>query len=85
MILTLLMATLVGGCAGGSSEKELAIGTTNWDESVAISNLTKTLLEDELGYDGVELKTLDVASLFGGVGSGDVDVFQTVRIPDHQE
>jgi glycine betaine/proline transport system substrate-binding protein len=85
MILTLVMATLVGGCAGGSSEKELAIGTTSWDESVAVSNLTKTLLEDELGYDGVELKTLDVASLFEGVGSGDVDVFQTVRIPDHQE
>ncbi len=85
MILTLVMAALVGGCASGSSEKELAIGTTSWDESVAISNLTKTLLEDELGYDGVELKTLDVASLFEGVGSGDVDVFQTVRIPDHQE
>ena len=79
------MATLAAGCAGGSSEKELTIGATSWDESVAISNLTKALLEDELGYDRVELKTTDVTSLFEGVGSGEVDVFQAVRVPDHQE
>ena len=79
------MATLVAGCAGGLLEKELTIGATSWDESVAISNLTKALLEDELGYDSVELTTLDVASLFEGVGSGDVDTFQAVRIPEHQE
>ena len=79
------MATLVAGCAGGSLEKELTIGATSWDESVAISNLTMALLEDELGYDSVELTTLDVASLFEGVGSGEVDAFQAVRIPDHQE
>jgi glycine betaine/proline transport system substrate-binding protein len=85
VILPLVMATLVAGCAGGSLEKELTIGATSWDESVAISNLTKALLEDELGYDSVELKTLDVASLFEGVGSGEVDAFQAVRIPDHQE
>ncbi|HKZ26718.1 MAG TPA: glycine betaine ABC transporter substrate-binding protein [Rubrobacteraceae bacterium] len=85
VILPLVMATLVAGCAGGSLEKELTIGTTSWDESVAISNLTKALLEDELGYDSVELTTLDVASLFESVGSGDVDAFQAVRIPDHQE
>ncbi len=79
------MATLVAGCAGGSLKKELIIGATSWDESVAISNLTKALLEDELGYDSVELMTLDVASLFEGVGSGDVDAFQAVRIPEHHE
>jgi glycine betaine/proline transport system substrate-binding protein len=85
VILPLVMATLVAGCAGGSLEKELTIGATSWDESVAISNLTMALLEEELGYDSVELTTLDVASLFEGVGSGDVDAFQAVRIPDHQE
>lgn len=85
MILYLVMATLVAGCARGSLEKELTIGATSWDESVAISNLTKALLEDELGYDSVELTTLDVASLFESVGSGELDAFQAVRIPDHQE
>jgi glycine betaine/proline transport system substrate-binding protein len=53
VIFPLVMATLVAGCAGGSLEKELTIGATSWDESVAISNLTKALLNDELGYDSV--------------------------------
>jgi glycine betaine/proline transport system substrate-binding protein len=73
------------GCAGGSSERRVIIGTTSWDESVAVSSLTKVLLKDELGYDRVELKTLDVASLFNSVDSGDLDAFQAVRMPDHQE
>jgi glycine betaine/proline transport system substrate-binding protein len=84
-ILTLVVATLVEGCANGSSEKKLAISTTGWDESVAISNLTKALLKDELGYDRVELKTLGVASSFNRVAGGDLDAFQAVRMPDHQE
>lgn len=85
MVLTLVLAILMAGCAGGSSESKLTIGSTGWDESVAISNLTKALLTDELGYDRVELKTLDVASTFKSVGSGDLDAFQAVRLPDHQK
>src|SRR5919202_1411631 len=85
VILTFVMVTLVAGCAGASSERKLTIGTTSWDESVAVSNLTKAILKDELGYDRVELKTLDVVSLFKGVASGDLDAFQAVRIPDHQQ
>src|SRR5215217_4449762 len=68
-----------------SAENKVTIGITDWDESIAVSNLTQVLLKDELGYDSVVLKTLDVASLFEGVGSGDVDAFQAVRMPDHQE
>ncbi len=85
VIFTFVVATLVMGCAGGSSERKVIIGTTSWDESVAVSSLTKVLLKDELGYDRVELKTLDVASLFNSVGSGDLDAFQAVRMLDHQE
>ena len=75
----------MAGCAGDSSEDKLAIGTTGGDESVAVSTLTQALLKDELGYDRVDLKTLDVATLFKAVGSGDLNAFQTVRLPDHQE
>jgi glycine betaine/proline transport system substrate-binding protein len=89
----LIFALVVGilfsaGCSADSSENaenKVAIGITDWDESIAVSNLTQVLLKDELGYDSVVLKTLDVASLFEGVGSGDVDAFQAVRMPDHQE
>lgn len=84
MILVFVTSFLATGCAGLSGNK-LTIGVTSWDESVAVSNLTKVLLKDELGYDRVELKTLDVATLFQDVGSGDLDAFQAVRIPNHQE
>ena len=85
MIFPLIVGTIVVGCAGGSSENKVAIGITGGDESVAVSNLTQALLEDEVGYDRVDLKTLDVASLYKGVGGGDLDAFQAVRVPDHQE
>ena len=67
------------------ASKKLVIGDLGWDEGVAVSNLTKALLEQELGYDRVELKTLDVASLFERVGSGELDAFQDVWLPNHQE
>ena len=85
IILTIAVATLMAGCASGGSEKKLTIGTTDWDESVAVSNLTKALLRDELGYDKVEIKPLDVSSLFKSVASSDLDAFQAARVPDHQE
>src|ERR671932_2960545 len=80
VLLTLLLTALVAGCAGLSSERKLTLGTTGWDESVAVSDLTMVLLKDELGYDRVELKTLDVSSSFKSVGSGDLDGFQDLRL-----
>jgi len=79
-------ASLLGiaGCAGGassSSNKMLRLGNIGWDENVAVSNLTKVLLEEELGYEKVELRTLDVAPLFAGVARGDLDAFQDVWLP----
>ena len=84
VLLTLIISILATGCAYLES-KELIIGDAGWDESVAVSNLTKALLEDELDYDSVEIKTLDVASLFERVGNGDLDAFQNVWIPNYQE
>ncbi len=84
-----MTSILAVGCAGENVKlteiKELVIGDLGWDEGVAISNLTKALLEDELGYDSVELQTLDAASLFEGVGNGETDAFQDVWLPNHQE
>jgi glycine betaine/proline transport system substrate-binding protein len=95
VLLTLMIGIFTAGCADleknltetkePTKNKELVIGDIGWDEGVAVSNLTKALLEDELGYDSVELKTLDVASLFERVGNGELDAFQDVWIPSHQE
>lgn len=84
VLLTLMISILATGCANLESN-ELVIGDAGWDESVAVSNLTKALLEKELDYDSVEIETLDVASLFERVGNGDLDAFQDVWIPNHQE
>ncbi|MDQ4002982.1 MAG: glycine betaine ABC transporter substrate-binding protein [Actinomycetota bacterium] len=84
VILALVASILVAGC-GGSGGGELTIGDIGWDESVAVSNLTKHLLEQDLGYQRVELETLDVAPLFEGVRNGDLDAFQDVWIPNHRD
>ena len=83
----LVVVTLAAGCGGGSPEgRTLTLGDIGWDESVAVSNLTKVLLEEEVGYEKVELRgAIDVDLLFEGVGEGDLDVFQDVWLPNHQD
>ena len=83
--LLLAVGDLVAGCGGSEQSRELTVGNINWDESIAISNLTKVLLEDEIGYENVELRTLDVEQLFEGVASGDLNAFQDVWLPNHQQ
>ena len=82
---TLAGAYILGltGCggAGTSGSKSLTVGNIGWDENVAVSNLTKILLEGELNYEQVELKTLDVGLLFDGVAGGDLYTFQDVWLP----
>ena len=82
---------VVAGCGGGggasssSSGGTLTLGSIGWQEDVAVANLTKVVLEEDLQYDEVELKTLDVGLLFEGVAGGDLDAFQDVWIPNHTQ
>ncbi len=94
-LLTLLLALAVGAFAAGcdglgvvSGGKELTLGYIGWDENVAVSNLTKVLLEEELGYEKVELQFTNVAvvkQVFQGVADGDLDAFQDVWMPNHED
>lgn len=82
----LVVGTLAGGCGGGSpGSGGVTLGDIGWDESVAVANLTKVLLEYEIGYESVELQRLDVGRLFEGVGNGDLAAFQDVWLPNHRE
>ena len=78
------------GCSGlgaVSGGKKLTLGYIGWDESVAVSTLTKVLLEEEFGYE-VELQRSNVAvvkQVFTGVADGDLDAFQDVWIPNHKD
>jgi len=91
---TLASVSLLGlaGCGGGggsgssgNSSKTLTLGNIGWAENLAVSNLTKVLFEEDLGYEEVELKLLDVGPLFTGVASGDLHAFQDVWMPNHED
>ncbi len=93
LVLAFTAAAFVAGCGGGgggggseeSADKTLTLGNIGWTENVAVANLTKVILEEDLGYQQVELKTLDVGLLFEGVAGGDLHAFQDVWIPNHTE
>ena len=91
---TLASVSLLGlaGCGGSggsgssdSSSKTLTLGNIGWAENIAVSNLTKVLFEEDLGYGEVELKLLDVGPLFQGVAGGDLHAFQDVWMPNHED
>jgi glycine betaine/proline transport system substrate-binding protein len=89
LVLVLAVGALAAGCgrpgamAGG---EQLTLGYIEWDENVAISNLTKVVLEDEFGYE-VELRVTNesvVKQVFRDVASGDISAFQDVWMPNHR-
>ena len=91
---TLAGVSLLGlaGCGGGggsgssdNSSKTLTLGNIGWAENIAVSNLTKVLFEEDLGYQEVELKLLDVGPMFQGVAGGDLHAFQDVWMPNHEK
>ena len=89
LLLVLAVVASIAGCGGlgaVSGGKELTLGYIEWDENVAVSSLTKVLLEEELDYT-VELQRTNVAvvkQVFGGVAEGDLDAFQDVWMPNQR-
>jgi glycine betaine/proline transport system substrate-binding protein len=90
LLLVLVVGALATGCSGlgaVSGGKQLTLGYIDWDENVAVSTLTKVLLEEKLGYK-VELQRSDEAVLkqvYTGVAGGELDAFQDVWIPNQKE
>ena len=85
-ILALMLgAFALTGCGSLGQDKGLLLANIGWDENVAVSNLTKVLLEDELGYERVEIRTdEDLDATYRGVASGDLDAFQDVWLPNQE-
>ncbi len=81
---TLAALGLATGCGGPEKNRELALGNIGWDENVAVSNLTKALLEDELGYERVEIRKAELGPTFQAVATGDLDAFQDVWLPNQK-
>jgi glycine betaine/proline transport system substrate-binding protein len=85
-ILALVLGALaLTGCGGLGQNNGLLLANIGWDENVAVSNLTKVLLEDELGYERVEISTSDdLDATYRDVASGELDAFQDVWIPNQE-
>ena len=85
----LTVGVLATGCSGlgaVSGGMQLTLGYIGWDENVAVSTLTKVLLEEEFSYE-VELQRSDQAVLkqvYNGVAGGELDAFQDVWIPNQK-
>jgi glycine betaine/proline transport system substrate-binding protein len=88
LILMLVASALVASCSSAQEAvtgKQLTLGNIGWDENTVVANMTKVLLEEDLGYDNVKIQQADVGPTFQGVGSGDIDAFQDVWMPNHQD
>jgi glycine betaine/proline transport system substrate-binding protein len=89
-LLAAIVALVLGvlaltGCGGLGQDKVLLLANIGWDENVAVSNLTKVLLEDELGYERVDISTHDnLDATYQDVASGEVDAFQDVWLPNQR-
>ncbi|MFO7820645.1 MAG: glycine betaine ABC transporter substrate-binding protein [Lentisphaeria bacterium] len=82
-----LLSTVSTGCKKQTQESEEAAskGTVdlvyvNWAEGIAMTNLAKTVLEEEMGYD-VTLTMADAAPVFTSLASGDRDAFMDAWLP----
>jgi glycine betaine/proline transport system substrate-binding protein len=85
-ILALVLGSLsLTGCGALGQGEVLTLANIGWDENVAVSNLTKVVLEEDFGYERVEIDTSDkLGATYRGVASGDLDAFQDVWLPNQQ-
>lgn len=88
IISSILIALVIGAIASCGTEtkddKKVTIAYVNWAEGVAMTQLSKVILEKE-GYT-VALKNADVAPVFAAVAGGDADVFLDTWMPvTHKE
>lgn len=95
LALAFVFGALAAACGGAQEDAaeegeavgggDLTVGYIEWDENVAVSNVMKILLEEELGYDNAELQLADVGPLFQGVSDGSIDAFLDVWLPGTHE
>jgi glycine betaine/proline transport system substrate-binding protein len=85
-LLVIFLGILTSGCGGsGASGRTLDIADIGWTENTAIAQLTKVLLEEQLGYEEVIVRTSDLDSVYEDVAEGNLDAFQDVWLPNQRD
>lgn len=79
LAVALLTAASIAPIQASAQDKTLTIGTNNWAENVAVSNLWKLVL-DQHGYD-VKLSSISKSALYVGLDEGDIDVGLELWLP----
>ena len=69
-----------GSPVRGDKRGTVSLVYVNWAEGIAMTNLVKVVLEDEMGY-RVVMTMADPAPLFTSLASGDKDVFVDAWLP----
>jgi len=86
LFLLVILGILTSGCGGsGASGRTLDIADIGWTENTAIAQLTKVLLEEQLGYEEVTVRTTDLDSVYEDVAEGNLDAFQDVWLPNQRD
>jgi glycine betaine/proline transport system substrate-binding protein len=85
LFLLIILVILTTGCGGGDiGGKTLDVADIGWTENTAIAQLTKVLLEEQLGYEEVTVRTTDLDAVYEGVAEGNLDAFQDVWLPNQR-
>lgn len=89
VVLAVVVAVVTAGCGFAGGGERITLGHMNWDENVANASLLKVILEDELGYERVELRLIEgetpLDDMFAGLSEGEIDAFTDVWMPNHTE
>ena len=86
LFLLITVGIFTTGCSGGNNGgKTLDIADIGWTENTAIAHLTKVLLEEQLGYEEVTVRTSELDLVYGAVANGDLNAFQDVWLPNQRD
>lgn len=80
----LISAALVGitmtSAATAAKAKEITIGWTAWSDAEAVTQITKQVLEQKMGYK-VKLQLLAIALQYSALAKGDIDMMEMAWLP----
>lgn len=81
----LMAAVLVGvtmtSAGAAAQDKEIKIGWTAWSDAEAVTQVTKQILEQKMGYK-VKLVLLDIALQYSALTKGDIDMMEMAWLPN---